>query len=356
MNRKGDVKMSTIISVKPACLAKLSGEDSYKLLDNIMTIYEEGRKASEILETIDFYEDPEFVVDYSELFDLEDCLIEKEIQFSGFGEIDPSNIVKYARNACLYFNEACELLDVDSCSNTVMDCAEMLAKINFAVSNASTFLYNVLFDLIKYVQYLININNDQISEQTKLQYPEFNAVDINYSPEILEILRRYGEPEEPVTLVEFVNELINVLKGYRTQNTAILSYYSEYSEFCDILERYNQVDIQDSMSILMPHDVKYTLSVIRTDDSLTETVLEQLYEKLNGRSGSIDGVQSMSYYALDSLVWLAKYCKSDKDFEKLHMNERYVCSNLEQCYLCIARKNVDVLYTSDDSIIRTNLF
>lgn len=348
--------MSTVINIKPDCLASLKGENSYELLDAILTIFNDGRKAVKILETVDYSESPDFIVDYSELFDLEDLLIEKETKYSGFGEIDAKDIVKYARNSFLYFNDACELLDVDSCSNTTMDCAEMLAKVNFAVANASTFLYNILFEFIKYVQYLINIKDEKLCEQTKLQYPEFEEVEVNFSPNILEILRRYGEPEEPESLTDFILELLNVVKEYPTQNTSILNYYSEYSEFYDLAERYSQVDIQDAVSITMPHDIKYLLSIIKNEGYLAESIFDQLGDKLNGRVGAIDGVQSMSYYGLDSLVWLAKYCVSDKDFEYLYKNERYLCSNLNKCYMCIARKSLDGISQSDDVLNTTNFF
>lgn len=345
-----------LIRVNPDWLSSLNGEEAFKLLDNIVTIYKVGKTAVEILKSVDYNENPDHVVDYGDLFDLEDILIEKDINISGFGSVDSKDVAKYARNACLYFNEACDLLDIDSCSNTVMDCAEMTAKIKFAVANSCAFLYNTLIDVISYIQYLKNVKDPLISEQTKLQYPDYEDVDVEYAPVVAQILSRECTPEEPDTLIPFVMELLETIKEYPNQNTAILSKYSEYSEFYDLLDSYNQVDIRDATSILMPHDVEHILGVQQSDPSLVESQLEVLSEKLDGRMGAIDGVQSISYYGLDSLVWLAKYCQTQDDYDNLFSNERAICSDLEKCYLCIARENLYSLGNAHSTLSTSNIF
>lgn len=344
------------INVNPSCLGKMRGEDITLVLENVMTIMKVGKSAIEILKNINFNEDPEYVVDYGDLFDLEDLLIEKESSFTGFGVIDPQDIVKYGKNACFYFNEACELLDVDSCSNTLMDCAEMLCKIQFAVANASAFIYNILSEVIPYTQYLKNVSDPNLEEQTKLQYPEYENVEISYSPEILNVLSKECVPDDPNSMIEFVAELLNTVREFPTQGTMVLSRYSEYSEFYEIIDRYNEVEIQDATRILMPHDVSYILSVAHNDPSLLETELAKLGDKLEGRMGAIDGVQSISYYGLDSLVWLSKYCKTESDCAALFENERLILSDLNKCYLSIARQNLYSLNFNGSPSSMTNYF
>lgn len=344
-----------MIKINPDCLAVLSSEEAFKLLDCVLMIFKHGQSALKILEVIDFNESPEQIVDYSLLFDLEDLLIEKEEYPNNFGSKDSAGVVKYARNSLVYFNEACDVLDVDSCSNTILDCAEMNAKLKFAVANSGAFIYYCLLDLITYVQYLNNLKNPALAEQTKEQYPDFENTDVEYSPAITQILSREGTPESPETLSPFVTMLIEVIKKFPAQGTAILCKYSEYSEFYDILDMYNQLEIQESNTLIMPQDVEHILNVAHTDASLLETNFETLADKIEGRLGAIEGVSSISYPGLDSLIWLGKYCNSSDDFEVLYVNERSITSDLKLCYLSIAREDISSLRQSGN-LSTTSLF
>lgn len=345
------------ITIKPKCLNGLNTTESQELLTTLFKILSDSKKSIAILERIDYNVEPSQFVDYGELFDLEDFLIEKQVEFGRFGQEDVTGISRYACNGISYFNEVCLLLDVDTCSNTVMECATMLAKLKFTVANVASFMYHILEELVAYVTYLDSVSNPELEEQTKLQYPEFNSeCELNISPSVIEVLREFGDPENPITLVDFVKGLVETCKEFNMQKTCILSYFSDYTEFYDLVERTGQVDIQEASAVILPHDIKYVLNMSRLDGASLESILDQLLDKINGRMGVIDEVQSLSYYELDSLVWLAKSCKSQSDFNNLYNMERAVLSDLNKCYLAIARNDLSGMFGVDTQMYQTSLF
>lgn len=338
--------MKNIINVKPECISKLDSSMSQRILDELFNIYKQGIKAVEVLDSIDFNENPDEIADYGLLFDLEDILIEKDINFDKFGQVDPTGIVKYARNAFTYWNEVCELLDIDSCSNTIMDCAEMQTKLKFAISNSTTFIYNILQEFIKYIVYLQSKQMPEISKATIEQNPEYSEVELNFAPAVLEVLRKEGEPEQPETMIPFVSSLLGIVNAYPSQNTAILKYFSDYSDFYELVDEFQQVDVQQAYDLIMPYDVKYILSASVKDNN-AGGLLEEMNSKVGGRLGSVDGTSSLTFYELDTLVWLSECAKSSTDYEKLFVNERYISSDLEKCYLAIARKNLSEIMSDN---------
>ena len=339
--------MEKVIRVAPEAISQMNTEDALELLNEMSDIVTDGIKCVEYLKKIDYNKDKEEIVDYEEyLYDVEELLFEKKDLNPKMGLKDKEGAAIYAKNAIDYFNSAVKILDIDSCSNTTLECATMLCHVSFAVSNALTFLVKNLFNIINYVEFLIKADSHELGEQTKASYSEFTEVStVEYVPAISEFLNRYGIPSEPETLKGWVTDIMNSIKEFPTKDTAQFRDYESYCDFMEIMAEESE-DLSEEEFIL-PNDVQLISMVYKSNSKdILVSYIDQVYNKVHTRVGDDEAVSPFNYEDADILVFLSALVKSRDEAEFIFNHERAIISDYSECYMAIASGSLNSIVVS----------
>ena len=156
------------IKVDSEIFDKVSIEEVATVIDALLQLERKAQRGVEILSNIDYKDGADSEVDYTQLFDLEELLEEQADLIAvcpNLGANDKQNLISNIRLAVSYFNEAVEILDVFGCSNTILDCATMLAKLRMVVAQIDS-LFLLLFSEVKvYLSKLAKIKDEKTRQE-----------------------------------------------------------------------------------------------------------------------------------------------------------------------------------------------
>lgn len=328
------------IKVDSEIFDKVSIEEVATIIDTLLQLERRAKRGIEILSGIDYEDSAESEVDYTKLFDLEELLEEQADLIAvcpNLGANDKQNLLSNIRFSVSYFNEAVEILDVFGCSNTVLDCATMLAKLRMVVSQVDS-LFLLIFSEIKvYLSKLAKFKDEKTRQEILDCYPDMKEeVIIVPNPGIKAAMIGLvdWESNDVEQMIPFIEQLLSNLNenpSYRFPSEPEI-----FEQFVDICQEVNP-DILEYSNVILHSDMRYLVMLNEGSDSdKLYNVFEMYPLKLSGRTGEDEAIEALGFEERDLLTLLNKITP-DSELEELYNSERTIMSQLELVYLKLAR-------------------
>lgn len=328
------------IKVDSEIFDKVSIEEVATVIDALLQLERKAQRGVEILSNIDYKDGADSEVDYTQLFDLEELLEEQADLIAvcpNLGANDKQNLLSNIRLAVSYFNEAVEILDVFGCSNTILDCATMLAKLRMVVAQIDS-LFLLLFSEVKvYLSKLAKIKDEKTKQEILDCYPDMaEDVVIVPNPGIKAAMSGFidWESNDVEQMIPFIERLLGNLDenpSYRFPNEPEI-----FEQFVDICQEVNP-DILEYSNVILHSDMRYIVMLNEGSDSdKLYNVFEMYPLKLNGRTGEDEAIEALGFEERDLLTLLDKITP-DSELEELYNSERTIMSQLDLIYLKLAR-------------------
>lgn len=328
------------VTIDSEIFNKVSIEEVATIIDALLQLERKAQKGVEILSNIDYEDNADSEVDYTQLFDLEELLEEQADLIAvcpNLGANDKHNLLSHIRLSVSYFNEAVEILDVFGCSNTVLDCATMLAKLRMVVSQIDS-LFLLLFSQVKvYLSKLARLKDPKTREETLDCYPELEEdVVLVPNPGIKAAMNglvdwESNDVEQLIPFIERLRNGINENPSYRFP-----SELEVFERFIDLCQDINP-DVLEYSDVILHSDMRYMIMLSEESESdKLYNVFEMYPLKLNGRTGEDETIEALGFEERDLLTLLDKITP-DSELEELYNSERTIMSQLDLVYLKLAR-------------------